>query len=333
MQTETPNTNLMTKAESVELDAADASVAQAERLARHNPKWLMFKLITKLQQAGALCKAAVNAWLDDFAPSMGAAIAYYTIFSIAPMLVITIAVAGFIFGEEAARGEIVAQIRGVVGIEGAIAIQGLLKSAREPVEGILAASISMLTLVIGATAVFAELQSALDRIWRIPTEAKKGGIWNLLRKRLLSFGLILGLGFMLMASLVVSAALAALGNFWDGWFTGWETVLQTLNLLISFVVFTSVFAVIYKYMPRVRLSWRDVRIGSVVTTLLFIAGKYLIALYLGRVGVSSGFGAAGSLVLLLVWIYYSAQIFLLGAEFTWIYANQYGSKRDLHRDQ
>ena len=136
-----------------------------------------------------------------------------------------------------------------------------------------------------------------------------------------------------MASLVVSAALAALGNFWDGWFAGWETVLQTLNLLISFVVFTSVFAVIYKYMPRVRLSWRDVRIGSVVTTLLFIAGKYLIALYLGRVGVSSGFGAAGSLVLLLVWIYYSAQIFLLGAEFTWIYANQYGSKRDLHRDQ
>jgi YihY family inner membrane protein len=257
---------------------------------------------------------------------MGAAIAYYTMFSIAPMLVIAIAVAGFIFGQEAAQGEIVAQLRGLIGTEGAIAIQGLLKSASEPAEGIFATTISIVTLVIGSTAVFAELQSALDRIWRIPAAAKQGGIWNLIRTRLLSFGLILGLGFMLMVSLVVSAALAALGQWWGGWFEGWEMVLQVLNLAISFFVFAGLFSVIYKFMPRVRLSWHDVWIGAVVTTALFIVGKYLIGLYLGTAGVSSGFGAAGSFALLLVWIYYSAQIFLLGAEFTWIYANNYGSK-------
>jgi len=281
---------------------------------------------TKWQQGWNMCKAAVNAWIDDFAPSMGAAIAYYTMFSIAPMLVIAIAVAGLIFGQEAAQGEIVSQLRGLIGTEGAIAIQGLLKSASEPTEGIIATTISIVTLAVGATAVFAELQSALDRIWRRPVAVKESGIWNLLRTRLLSFGLILGLGFMLMVSLVVSAALAALGNWWGAWFEGWEIMLQILNLVVSFFVFAGLFSVIYKFMPRVHLSWHDVWIGAVVTTLLFIAGKYLIGLYLGTAGVTSGFGAAGSFALLLLWIYYSAQIFLLGAEFTWIYANNYGSK-------
>lgn len=281
----------------------------------------------RLQQAWQLTKAAVTAWIDDFAPSMGAAIAYYTIFSIAPMLVIAIAVAGFIFGQEAAQGEIVSQLRGIIGIEGAVAIQGLLKSASEPTEGIIATVISVITLVIGSTAVFAELQSALDRIWRVPVAVKENGIWALIRTRLLSFGLILGLGFMLMVSLVVSAALAALGKWWGVWFEGWEVVLQILNLVLSFFIFAGLFSVIYKYMPRVRLSWRDVWIGAVATTILFIIGKYLIGLYLGTTGMSTGFGAAGSFALLLAWIYYSAQIFLLGAEFTWIYANNFGSKK------
>lgn len=281
----------------------------------------------RFQQGWELTKAAINAWLDDFAPSMGAAIAYYTIFSIAPMLVIAIAVAGFIFGQDAAQGEIVAQLRGVIGTEGAVAIQGLLKSASEPADGIIATVISIITLVIGSTAVFAELQSALDRIWRVPVAVKENGIWALIRTRLLSFGLILGLGFMLMVSLVVSAGLAALGSWWGAWFEGWEVVLQILNLVISFFVFAALFSVIYKFMPRVRLSWRDVGIGAVATTILFIIGKYLIGLYLGTTGMTTGFGAAGSFALLLAWIYYSAQIFLLGAEFTWIYANNFGSKK------
>lgn len=281
----------------------------------------------RLQQAWQLTKAAVNGWLDDFAPSMGAAIAYYTIFSIAPMLVIAIAVAGFIFGQDAAQGEIVSQLRGIIGTEGAVAIQGLLKSASEPAEGIIATVISVITLAIGSTAVFAELQSALDRIWRVPVAVKENGIWALIRTRLLSFGLILGLGFMLMVSLVVSAGLAALGNWWGAWFEGWEVVLQILNLVISFFVFAGLFSVIYKFMPRVRLSWHDVWVGAVATTILFIIGKYLIGLYLGTTGMTTGFGAAGSFALLLAWIYYSAQIFLLGAEFTWIYANNFGSKR------
>lgn len=281
---------------------------------------------SRFQQGWQLTKAAINAWIDDFAPSMGAAIAYYTIFSIAPMLVIAIAVAGAIFGQDAAQGEIVAQLRSVIGEEGAVAIQGLLQSASKPAEGVIATGLSIVTLVIGSTAVFAELQSALDRIWRMPVAVKEGGIWNLIRTRLLSFGLILGLGFMLMVSLVVSSALAALGKWWGGWFEGWEIVLQILNLVISFFVFAGLFSVIYKFMPRVRLSWHDVWIGAIATTVLFIIGKYLIGLYLGTTGMSTGFGAAGSFALLLAWIYYSAQIFLLGAEFTWIYANNYGSK-------
>lgn len=281
---------------------------------------------SRVQQAWQLTQAAINAWLDDFAPSMGAAIAYYTIFSIAPMLVIAIAVAGMIFGHEAAQGEIVNQIRDIVGTEGAFAIQGLLKSVSEPREGMIAAAISVVTLAVGATAVFAELQSALDRIWRIPAIKRKSGLWFLVRTRLLSFGLILGLGFLLIISLVVSAALAALGRWWGGWFEGWQLVLQALNFALSFIVFSTLFSLIYKFMPRVSLSWRDVWIGAAATTVLFIIGKYLIGLYLGHTGMTSGFGAAGSFALLLAWIYYSAQIFLLGAEFTWIYANNYGSR-------
>ncbi|WP_288412217.1 YihY/virulence factor BrkB family protein [uncultured Herbaspirillum sp.] len=286
----------------------------------------MLKGGTRAQQAWQMTVAAIDAWITDFAPSMGAAIAYYTIFSIAPMLVIAIAVAGMLFGHDAAQGEIVNQIRDIVGTEGAFAIQGLLRSVSQPREGMIAAGISLVTLVIGATAVFSELQSALDRIWRIPVVKRKSGVWQLARTRLLSFGLILGLGFLLIISLVVSAALAALGRWWGGWFEGWQLVLQLLNFVLSFVVFSTLFSMIYKFMPRVTLSWHDVWIGAVATTVLFIIGKYLIGLYLGSTGMTSGFGAAGSFALLLLWIYYSAQIFLLGAEFTWIYANNFGSR-------
>ncbi len=273
-----------------------------------------------------LIRKSLVAWVDDYAPSMGAALAYYTLFSIAPLLMIAIAVAGLAFGQEAARGEIVTQIQGVIGREGAIAVQGLLKSANEPARGIFLTVVGIVTLVIGATTVFAELQSDLDRIWRVPAPAKENSIWVLLRTRLLSFGLVLGLGFLLLVSLVVSAAIAAFGKWWDRVFEGWEALLQALNFGISFAITTLLFALIYKLMPRARIAWRDVWVGAGVTALLFESGKFLISLYLGKTSVASGFGAAGSLVVLLVWVYFAAQIFLLGAEFTWVYSHEHGSK-------
>ena len=279
-----------------------------------------------LKQIWDLTAKSVEAWVDDYAPSMGAALAYYTLFSIAPLLIIAIAVAGLVFGQEAARGEIVVQIQGLIGPEGAIAVQGLLKSANEPARDIVLTVVSVITLVIGATTVFAELQSDLDRIWRVPAPAKENGIWVLLRTRLLSFGLVLGLGFLLLVSLVISAAIAALGKWWNGVFEGWEALLQALNFGISFAATTLLFALIYKIMPRARIAWRDVLVGAGVTALLFEIGKFLIGLYLGKTSVASGFGAAGSLVVLLVWVYFAAQIFLLGAEFTWAYSHAHGSK-------
>jgi membrane protein len=257
---------------------------------------------------------------------MGAALAYYTLFSIAPVLIIVIAVAGFFFGPEAARGEIVAQLRGLLGDDGAAAVQGLLESASKPEEGILATISSIALLILGATTVFAELQSDLDRIWR--AEAKSlSGLWAFLRARFLSFGMILALAFLLLVSLVLSAALAALGNWWGGWFEAWALVLEILNFVASFAITTGLFALIYKFLPRAEIAWHDVWIGAAVTALLFAIGKFLIGLYIGRSGIASGFGAAGSFVVLLVWVYYSTQIFLLGAEFTWVYAHEHGSRR------
>lgn len=277
-------------------------------------------------QQGQMIKAAVNAWLDDYAPSMGAALSYYTLFSLAPLLIIVIAVAGMVFGQEAAQGEIVAQLRGIMGEEGAVAVENMLKTAREPAKGVVATIVGIVLLLLGATAIFGELQSALDRIWRVPAAQAESGIWQLLRTRLLSFGLVLGLGFMLTVSLVVSAALAALGKWWNNWFEGWVVYFEILNFAVSCGIFTVLFAMIYKIMPRATIPWRDVWTGAAVTALLFTIGKVLIGLYLGKSSLASGFGAAGSFVLLIVWVYYSAQIFLLGAEYTWVYANRHGSR-------
>lgn len=282
-----------------------------------------------LTQTWELTKTSGNAWLDDYAPSMGAALSYYTLFSLAPMLIISIAVAGFFFGAEAARGEIFEQLRGLLGEEGAAAIQGLLKSANEPAEGVIATLVGFVMLVIGATTVFAELQSDLDRIWRSPAVKSGGSIWFLIRTRLLSFGMVLGMGFLILVSLIMSAMVAALGKWWGGYFGGWETLLQLVNFVVSFALITVSFAAIYKFMPRVKIAWRDVWIGAFVTALLFSIGKFLISLYIGKTGVASSFGAAGSFVVVMVWVYFSAQIFLLGAEFTWVYAHRHGSKANL----
>lgn len=265
-------------------------------------------------------------WLNDYAPSMGAALAYYTLFSLAPLLVIAIAVAGLFFGREAAQGEIVAQIQGLIGYKGATAVQDLLQSTNQPAQSVLAAVVSFIAMVIGATTVFAELQNDLDRIWRVPAPLKVNNLWVLLHTRLLSFGMVLGLGFLLLVSLVISAIIAALGKLSNGFFEGQDVFFQTLNFSISFVITTVLFAMIYKLMPRASVAWKDVWVGAAVTALLFEAGKILISLYLGTTSIASGFGAAGSLVVLLVWVYFSAQIFLLGAEFTWVYAHEYGSR-------
>ncbi|MFZ5547575.1 MAG: YihY/virulence factor BrkB family protein [Pseudomonadota bacterium] len=274
----------------------------------------------------ALARLAVTAWLDDNAASMGAALAYYTLFSVAPLLLIVISVAGMIFGTDAARGEIFDQLSGLIGAPGAAVVQQLIESVNRPTGGILATALGLLLMLVGATTVFAELQSALDRIWRAPPR-RQAGLWRLLRARVLSFGLILGLGFLLIVSLVLSAALSALQRWWAGWFGGWEVALEAFNLVGSLALMTLMFAMIYKIMPRVRVAWSDVWVGALVTSGLITIGRVLIGLYLGTGMVTSGFGAAGSLVAMLVWVYYSAQIFLLGAEFTWVYAHERGSRR------
>ena len=279
----------------------------------------------KPSQLFSLCRKAVNAWIDDFAPSMGASISYYTVFSLAPLLVIVIAVAGAVFGREAVQGEIVGQLQGLIGREGAIAVQGLIKSASEPAKGLVAGAISMVVLMVGATTVFAELQSALDRIWHVPEKEKPSGLWAVLRARVLSFGLILGLAFLLMVSLSVSAGISAFGSFASGLLPGWEVLLQGINMLLSVGITTVLFAMIFKFMPSVEIEWGDVWVGSVVTAVLFEFGKFAIGLYLGKSGVNESFAAAGSLVVLLAWVYYAAQIFLLGAEFTKVYSEDNGS--------
>ncbi len=280
----------------------------------------------RLRDFPSLLKKAVLAWNDDYAPSMGAALAYYTAFSLAPLLLIVIAVAGLVFGPEAARGEIVFQIGGLVGAEGGKAIEELLVSASRPSSSWLMSAIGFATLLVGATSVFAELQSALDRIWRSPAAQQATGLVALLRGRLLSFGMVLAMGFLLLVSLAVGAALSAIGKWSGTFFPAGLVLLQLVNLAAGFGVTTILFAACYRILPRARIAWADVWLGAIVTAAFFTLGKYLISAYLGQAGVASSFGAAGSLVIVLVWVYYSAQIFLLGAEFTWVYAHRHGSR-------
>ena len=275
-----------------------------------------------------LLKQAVSSWSSDYAPSMGAALSYYTLFSIAPLLIIVIAIAGFFFGDDAVRGEISVQLNGLIGAEGARTVEQMLQSVSRPEEGIIAALVSFGVLALGATTVLNELQNDLDRIWRSEAVKKAGGVKGFARSRLLSLTLILAIAFLLIVSLVFSAAISAIGKWWGAWFGGWELLAHAIDLLASFGLMTLLFAMIYKIVPRAHIRWHDVWVGAAVTAMLFAIGKVLIGLYLGRSGVASGFGAAGSLVLLLVWVYYSAQIFLIGAEFTWVYAHEYGSRSE-----
>ncbi len=268
-----------------------------------------------------LLKQIANSWMDDYVASMGAALAFYTLFSMAPLLLIVVSVAGLVFGEDAARGEIQNQLSSLMGERSASAVQDVLTSVHKPAQGIAAALLGVFLLLVGATTVFGELQDAMDRIWHVPAQPHLPGWLALVRARLLSFGMILAIGFLLIVSLVFSAALAMVGRWWNPLFGGWTVMAEVTTGAGGFALNTAMFALIYKVMPRAHVQWRDVWTGAVFTALLFQLGKSLIGAWVGSSSMVSGFGAAGSLVVVLLWVYYSAQIFLLGAVFTWVYAN------------
>jgi membrane protein len=261
-----------------------------------------------------ICRTAGAAWLTDRAPSMGAAMAYYMVFSLAPVLILVIAVAGLVFGEAAAQGAIVRQLGDLMGVEGATALQAMIASAGHKRAGIVATLVGTGTLLVAATAVFGELQASLNVIWKV--ERRRKALVALARERLLSLSLILALGFLLLVSLVLSAALTAFGQYLNGVFPGLPLILRILHLALAFGLMSVLFAMIFKILPDTLVAWQDVWLGAMVTALLFSIGKYLIGLYIGSSNVASTYGAAGALVIILVWIYYSAQILLFGAEFT-----------------
>ena len=272
-------------------------------------------------------RAAVMDWIDHRASSKGAALAFYTLFSLAPILVLVIAVAGFFYGAEAAQGQLLNELRGLVGAQGADTIQAILAGAQNKETGMFATIVATLLLIVGATTVFSELKDSLDEIWNLPPPPNSG-IWNLIRTRLLSFGVILVLGFLLMVSLVISAATTVAEKFISGMWQDAAIVMGWIASGLGFLVIATLFGVIYKLLPRVKLSWQDVAIGALGTAAMFTLGKFGIGLYIGNSGTTDSFGAAGSLIALLLWVYYSAQIFFLGAEFARQYALQMGSLRN-----
>jgi membrane protein len=288
-----------------------------------------------------LVRDAVAAWLEHNDSSTGAALAFYTLFAIAPILIIAISLAGMLIGADAAQAHLLDQMRALLGDTGAAAVRTLLDSATFRHRSGFAAAVGLVTLLVGATSVFGELQEAMHRIWSMPAKntttkiaapkptaakPKAGGVWRFVRTRVLSFGLILGVGFLLLVSLIVSAALAAFGSWLGSFLPGWRVVLTLLDISLSFGMATLMFTMIFKYVPGEKIPWGDVWIGGAVTAGLFTVGKTAIGLYLGRNAFTSAYGAAGSFVVLLLWVYYSAQIFLLGAEFTRIYAYEHGSR-------
>jgi membrane protein len=273
-------------------------------------------MVSKVWQ---VLKFAGNGYIEDNCLSRGAAIAYYTVFSLAPVLIIVIAIAGFVFGEEAARGALLQEISGLMGRQGGEAIQTMIASAANPSRGGWAGAIGLITLLVTASGVFSELQSALNLIWR--ASPRLGAVSRLVRARLVSLGLVMTLGFLLLVSLVVSTGLSAIGSWLDGLIPGGEILMRIISFLVSLGLIALLFAVIYKVLPDTSLAWRDVAVGAVATAILFNTGKFVISLYLSSSSVAYSFGAAGALALLLLWIYYSSQIFLVGAEFTRAWAD------------
>jgi membrane protein len=281
----------------------------------------------RLKEIAPLIRVTVQNWQRDRAPRLGAALAYYMALSLAPTLVILLAISSLAFGANGAEGRLVSQIRGLVGGEGAKVIQSMIKGAHRSSRGIAATVLGLVALFFGATAVVGELRDALNMIWKVPEDktcSRGRSMWNLVKERLLSFALVLGAGLFLLASLIVSACRTAAGQYLSSVAAPPHALIQTADWLVSFVVITLLFAFIFKVLPSVSLKWGDVTIGAVLTSLLFTAGKSLLGVYLGRASFTDTYGAASSLVILLVWVYYSAQVFYLGAEFTRAYACRRG---------
>ena len=282
------------------------------------------KLLAVPQNSYRLLRQAIAGYNKDSVPRLGAAMAYYTVFSLAPLLMIAIGIASLAFGREAARDQIMTQSLDLVGPTGAQAIEAMLQNASSPSSGVIATIIGIITLFVGASGVFGELQASLNTIWEVP-EREGGGLWRFVKDRFLSVLMVLGTGFLLLVSLILSAGLAAAGSFLLGVLPLPESVLHVINFALSFGMITVLFALIYKVLPDAPIAWRDVWIGAVLTAFLFEVGKLLIGLYIGKANFASSYGAAGSLVIILVWVYYSTQILLFGAEFTEVYAREYGS--------
>ena len=270
-----------------------------------------------LRSLGQIAIEAGRAWSAHRAASKGAALALYTLFSLAPMLVLVVAVAGLFFGADAVRDLVTRQLSGMLGAQGADAVKSIIAGARFQSESLMAAAVSATLLLVGATSAFAELKDSLDELWEVP-KSTKSGLWSMVRQRFLSFGLVLVLALMLLISLAVSSLLSMLGEMWVGGVQNASYIVfaKVVSAIVSFLIVTALFAAIYKYLPAVRIAWRDVLLGALLTSILFLTGKLLIGLYLSTTNFTSGYGAAGSLVLLVSWIYYSAQIFFYGALFT-----------------
>jgi membrane protein len=278
-----------------------------------------------VRELGWLFKRALAGWWNDNVPRLGASLAYYTLFALAPILIVAITIAGFVFGADAVQRQVTSEISGLVGKQGGQAVQAMLQGANQRGNDILATGVGLITFFLGSTGAFLELQTALNAIWRVKPRPD-AGIKDMLLQRLLSFGLVIGVGFLLLVSLLVSAALSALNRYVGALVPEIAVVWQGVNTLVSLGVVTILFAMIYQFLPDVDLKLRHVWIGALVTAGLFNIGKYLIGLYLGTSGVASAYGAAGSVVVLLVWVYYSAQIVLLGAEFTRAYVEKFGGR-------
>jgi membrane protein len=270
-------------------------------------------------------KKTINDWIEDEPFALAAALSYYTLFSLTPLLIIAISIAGLVFGQEAAQNQVVQTTQGLVGRESAQAIQGMIQSASEkPNTGLISTLFGAVALLFGAGGVVGQLQASLNKIWGV--EPRPGaGIWGFIRQRFISFAMVLSIGFLLLVSLVVSALLSAMTQVLGGASGGETFFTHALDLAVSFIFVTLLFALIYKFLPDARIRWKDVWIGAALTSVLFTVGKTLIGLYLGSSGVTSVYGAAGSLITVLLWVYYSALIFFLGAEFTQVYAAEYGS--------
>lgn len=279
------------------------------------------------KQLWRLLKETFTEWTNDKSSRLAAALAYYTVFSMAPLLILVVAIAGFFFDQAAAREAILTQVRELVGQNGAEFVQSALENSNRPGQnsGAIATVISIALLLVGATGVFTQLQESLNQIWNVEAKPDEG-LWGMIRKRVLSFGMIVVIGFILLVSLAVSAAVAGFSSYLNGLIPGLDTLVRIINFVLSFGLTTLLFALIYRFLPDVQISWKDVWFGSAITALLFTIGKWLIGIYLANSGFSSTYGAAGSVVIVLAWVFYSAQILFFGAEFTEVYARRFGSQ-------